>query len=643
MPVRQTRTPKRTTSRLTTDPESPTNIGTFKSLSPKTPGWMSGRHAVFKTPESPSEKRPRTRRSSMYQSKTLKNTSESQSKATNGTPPVAKRTRRSFYRSTTLKLVDIPLSPEPLSPKTTFAKGVSTRTRKLSMYHKENGVKLNQITEETVVTQKGRKESVSKESLSSVDSHNKQEEAKTSRSAPQKRKAQTQVKSPKTKMAKVSSPIVPGVKVKQLTERKTGGKTAAKSTKKNPQARSLKSKTPAKSTRSSGNTSLVQDEVSLATKSTPVNKMSAQKSKKTNTPDTLTPVVPSKTSVQTTKTPASQRKATAQGAKTLANQNKAKSQVLKNETKTPVNQSNAKTPVLKNETKTSASQNEAKIHAADKKTETSANQNKAKKPVVKNETKTSVSQNKTKTPVVDKKTETPANQNKAKTIFVKSETKTSASQNKAKTPVVDKKTETAANQNKAKTLFVKNEVKTSVNQETPALKSAANQSKAKTPASEKRTKISTVTSTPVKETPVFKPQIPSLTQNMSAKKRKLSAANGAIMSPQASKKLKSGDSEHGFTNVKSKSVVVLSPHDSGDKRLKTPKALPKTPVVRRKVTPARRAEVLSTKIDNIPVHEDSENEPFNITLNDVANTSITSQDSNELNSTYSHSSRCIIL
>ncbi|XP_033756618.1 neurofilament heavy polypeptide-like [Pecten maximus] len=615
MPGRQTKTPKRTTRQSNVVPGSPIDIGILKPLSPKTPGWMSGRNAVFKTPESPSQKRLRTRRSSMYQSKMNEKCFESQSKTTKfelhekqhiRSPPVAKRTRRSsIYQKTTMKLVDIPLSPESKT-------SVTTRTRRASVYHKGGGAKLVQITEETGVTQKGRKMPVSVKPFSSLKTQdksgssstatNKQDEAKPPRPATkslaQKRKVQTPVKSPKAKRAKVSSPSLQVKTATQETEkvtspqgdRKATLKTAMKSSTKKTPVKSLTAKTPAKSTRSSRSTPLMKDEVSSVTKS-PAKQSSAK------TPAAKTPVVQSKAKTPATKTPVVQSKAKTPATKTPVVQSKAKTTA----TKTPVVQSKAKTPA----TKTPVVQSKAKTPAA--------------KTPVQNKTKTPAA----KSPIVQNKTNTPA----AKTPVVQSKTKTPA----AKSPIVQKKTKTPA----AKTV-VQNKMKT------PAAKTPVVMDKMKTPAA----MPSKIVSSPLKDTPVLKSHKQSvLIQNnhmASVKKRKLSAENGDVNSPKPHKKHKSVESVHELKNVKYKSVVVQSPPGSG-KRLKTPKKLPKTPVVKRKTTPSRRAEVSSQKVDIIPVHVDQENEPLNITLNDEANTSITSQTSNELNTTYSHSSRCIIL
>ncbi|OWF36506.1 neurofilament heavy polypeptide-like [Mizuhopecten yessoensis] len=683
MPGRQTKTPKRTTRQTPAIPGSPTDNGILKPLSPKTPGWLSGRHAVFKTPGSPSPKQLRTRRSSMYQSKMIEKRFESQSKVTKvvsadkqriRSPPVAKRTRRSsVYQKTALRLVDIPLSPESHSSKLVSPKGVTTRTRRSSVYHK-GGAKLVQITEETAATQKGRTLPVSVRPVANLKPRDKyipevtvkqelkppRPAPKSAKSSPQKRKIQDPVKSPKAKRFKVSSPTIPAVMVKQTTEkasspqskRKAAAKTPAKSKTKKTPVRSLTAKTPSKSTRSYRNSPLVR-EVSPVDKSTPVSKTQGKKIKNPATKSpvkTQAPVTQKKAKSPAVKSPVVQNKAKSPAAKSPVVQSKAKSPAAK----TPVVNSKAKmpaakSPVVQSKAKTPAAQtpvvnSKAKMPAA----KSPVVQSKAKTPAA----QTPVAQSKAKTPA----TKTPVVQSKAKTPA----TKTPVVQSKAKTPATNTpvghskfKTPAAKTpvvQSKAKTPATKSPVAHSKSK-TRTTKTPVVQSKAKTPATKSVLKSPArkiKKSSPVKDTPVLKlhKQVVMLEQNKhhaTAEKRKLSAEGDDIRSPQASKKLKSAvESLHGQTTVKRKSVIFQSPPGSG-KRLKTPKRLPKTPIVKRKTTPARHAEVLSQKEDIDPVNKGHKEDPFNITLTDEANTSITSQTSNGLNLTYSHSSRCIIL
>ncbi|XP_069139877.1 transcriptional regulatory protein AlgP-like [Argopecten irradians] len=615
MPGRQTKTPKRTTRKSTAASGSPTDIGTLKALSPKTPGWMSGTHAVFKTPESPSPKQLRTRRSSMYPSNfELKSKTSKlglKEKQLIRSPPVAKRTRRSsIYQKSTMTLVDIPLSPEKPKSKMASPKGVKTRTRRSSVYHRGGSAKLVQITEESTVTQKTKTIPISVKPFTNVKSQDKstssqpvkQENARPPRPAPkslpQKRKVQTPDKSPQAKRAKVSSPTSPVIAAKQVKS-PPGDSASRSSTKKTSSpTKELTWKTPAKSSRSSRSTPVLQVEVSSKTKSTSVKKTPVQKIKSPTE--------------QTAKTPAAKAPVQSKEKKLVA--------------KTPV-QSKAKTPAAKTPVQSKAKTPAAKTPAVKTPAVKTPVQSKAKTPAV----KTPV-QSKAKTPAV----KTPV-QSKAKTPAVKPPVQSKAKTPAAKTPAVKPPVQSKAKtpgQSKAKTPAAKTPVQSKA--KTPAVKTPV-ESKAKTPVTKKSPGRRAKESSPMKDTPVIGSKV--LTQSNHVKnvqKRKLSEETVDTKSPQPLKKYKAAE------NVKPKSVIVQSP-DSSAKRLKTPKKLPKTPVVKRKTTPARHAEVEAQTIDVIPVQADQEYEPFNATLIDEANTSIMSQTSNGLDTTYSHSSRCIIL
>lgn len=112
------------------------------SRSPKTPGWVSGKEAIFVSPKSLSPKRPNTRRTSLYEK--MKSTSPSYKAITQIISPkgVQTRSRRSsifgVYKKGGIKLIDIPVTPE--------IKKSALKTKRSSMYNKDTAKEIQPKT-----------------------------------------------------------------------------------------------------------------------------------------------------------------------------------------------------------------------------------------------------------------------------------------------------------------------------------------------------------------------------------------------------------------------------------------------------------------------------------------------------------------